>query len=63
MRARIVLASARGAQSKDIAVELGVCASTKGKWRRRFAAPGFDGLYGEPRSGKPAALMARALNR
>ncbi|MFM8747302.1 MAG: helix-turn-helix domain-containing protein [Aestuariivirga sp.] len=63
MRARIVLTSARGAQSKNIAVELGVCASTMGKCRRRFAAPGLDGLYDEPRSGKPAALMARALKR
>lgn len=69
MRARVVLASARVTQSKDIAVVLGVCANTVGKWRRRFAALGLDGLYDEPRSGKPRsiddarieALIARTL--
>lgn len=49
IRGRIVLASAWGMLSKDIAVELGVCANKVGKWRRRFAALGLDGLYDEPR--------------
>ena len=56
-------------KSKDIALELGVCANTVGKWRRRFAALRLDGLYDEPRSGAPRsiddarieALIARTL--
>jgi transposase len=56
LRARIVLACARGAQSKDVAVELGVSANTVGKWRRRFAALRLDGLHDEARSGTPRTI-------
>lgn len=56
MRARIVLASAEGLQSKVIAIELGVDAATVGKWRRRFAEHRLDGLDDEPRSGAPRSL-------
>jgi transposase len=56
MRARIVLASAEGLQSKVIAVKLGVDPATVGKWRRRFAEHRLDGLDDEPRSGAPRSL-------
>lgn len=56
LRCRIVLASAAGAQNKDVALELDVCANTVGKWRRRFIAERLDGLRDEPRSGAPRSI-------
>lgn len=56
LRCRIVLACAAGAQNKDAAQELGVCACTVGKWRRRFIADRMDGLRDEPRSGTPRSI-------
>ena len=47
-RARIVLAAAEGLENKEIAVRLEASADTVGKWRRRYAAEGLDGLYGTP---------------
>ena len=52
-RARIVLAAAEGLENKEIAVRLEASADTVGKWRRRYAAEGLDGLYDEPRPGAP----------
>ena len=43
-RARIVLAAARGLQNKDISQELGMPPNKVGRWRRRFAADGLDGI-------------------
>jgi transposase len=56
LRCRIVLACAAGAQNKDVALELDVCANTVGKWRRRFIAERLDGLRDEPRSGAPRSI-------
>jgi transposase len=56
MRARIVLACAEGQQSKHVAAKLGLDEATIGKWRRRFAEHGLDGLYDEPRSGAPRSV-------
>lgn len=56
LRCRIVLACAAGAQNKDVALELDVCACTVGKWRRRFIADRMDGLRDEPRSGTPRSI-------
>jgi transposase len=69
LRARIVLTCAAGGQSKDIAVAMGICAETVGKWRRRFASHRLEGLHDEPRSGAPRssddarieALIAQTL--
>ena len=68
-RARIVLAAAEGLENKAIVERVGADANTVGKWRRRFAARGLDGLYDEPRSGAPrkigdeeiAEIIARTL--
>ncbi len=56
LRARIVLGCAEGEQSKAVAARLGVGENTVGKWRRRFAEHGLDGLRDEPRSGTPRTL-------
>ena len=53
MRARIVLAAADGKTNTDIAEDLGVSRPTVGKWRRRFAEMGLDGLVDTPRPGAP----------
>ena len=48
-RARIVLAAADGGHNGLIAEPLGLCRSTVGKWRERFAVHRLDGLHDEPR--------------
>ena len=68
-RARIVLAAADGLENKAIVERVGADANTVGKWRRRFAERGLDGLYDEPRPGAPrkigdeqiAEVIARTL--
>ena len=55
-RAEIVLLAADGLQNKEIAARLGKDANTVGKWRRRFAERGLDGLYDEPRPGTPRKI-------
>ena len=55
-RARIVLAAAEGVENKAICAALGIDANTVGKWRKRFAAHGIDGLYDEPRPGAPREI-------
>jgi len=56
LRARIVLGCADGEQNKAVAARLGACENTVGKWRRRFAEHGLEGLRDEPRSGTPRTL-------
>ncbi|MCG2620497.1 IS630 family transposase [Arthrobacter sp. I2-34] len=53
LRARIVLAAARGDPNAVIARDLGVHPDTVRKWRKRFASGGPDGLADLPRSGRP----------
>lgn len=56
LRARIVLACAEGGQNQDVAARLGACKHTVGKWRRRFAEHGMEGLRDEPRPGAPRTV-------
>ena len=56
LRARIVLACAEGAQTKDVAARLQVDKKTVAKWRRRFVEHRLDGLRDEPRSGTPRTI-------
>jgi transposase-like protein len=58
LRARIVLAAAAGAANAAIARDLGVCADTVRKWRRRFAAGRLAGLKDAPRSGRRPVFTA-----
>jgi transposase len=56
LRARIVLAAAEGGSNIDIAAKLGCNPATVGKWRRRYAEQGIDGLLDEPRVGRPREI-------
>ncbi len=51
-RAKIILQAQLGLQNKQIAEELNTTVLTVGKWRRRFAHHGLDGLKDAPRPGK-----------
>jgi transposase len=56
LRARIVLAAAKGGHNGVIAEQLGIIRGTVGKWRERFARLRLDGLYDEPRPGAPRQI-------
>jgi transposase len=58
LRARIVLACAEEGQptNADVAARLGVNQATVGKWRRRFVVERLDGLFDDPRPGKPRTV-------
>ena len=53
MRARIILAAARGEKNISIARALSIRTETVSKWRGRFSKKGLLGLRDAPRSGKP----------
>jgi len=53
LRARIILATAEGRQTKNIAAELDVRPATVSKWRTRFAQGGISSLQDRPRPGRP----------
>ncbi len=53
VRARIVLAAARGTPNQQIADREGVHVDTVRKWRSRFAERRLDGLDDLPRPGRP----------
>jgi len=55
-RARIVLLAAEGLENKEICAVLNVDANTVGKWRRRYAEGRLDGLFDEPRPGRPPEI-------
>lgn len=56
LRARIILDSATGEQSKDIAKRLKLSMATVGKWRSRFVDRRIAGLYDDMRPGKPRTI-------
>ncbi|MEZ0134896.1 helix-turn-helix domain-containing protein, partial [Novosphingobium sp. NRRL B-2648] len=66
----MVLLCEDGLQSKEVAERLGVHEHTVGKWPRRFAQPGIEGLTDEYRAGRPrtvsdaqvAHVIERTLN-
>lgn len=71
VRARIVLASAKGETNTAVAQRLELTPATVGKWRQRFLEKRLGGLYDELRPGRPrtigeervAALIRRTLNK
>jgi transposase len=56
LRARIVLGCAAGLSNQAVAARERVTPPTVGKWRRRFAERGLDGLLDEPRPGVPRTI-------
>lgn len=62
-RARIIRFCAEGKRNDVVAREVGVCAGTVSKWRRRFAARGVDGLLDEPRPGAPRKISDAHVER
>jgi transposase len=56
LRARIILQAADGVSASETADRLRVHLQTAGKWRRRYAEKGLDGLLDEPRPGQPRKI-------
>lgn len=63
LRARIVLKCAEGLDNVDVAEELGISNQTVGKWRRRFVSRRLDGLFDEPRVGRPRTVTDDDVER
>ena len=61
MRSRIILLAAEGGSNKSIAVKLSTTPHTVGKWRKRFASLGNDGLLDEPRPGTSRKLSDKQV--
>jgi transposase len=62
-RARIILASASGAPSIEVAEAVGVTRQTVGKWRTRFLTHRLDGLLDAPRPGAPRSITDGDVER
>ncbi len=56
LRARIVLACAKGLSNQAVAAEVGVTAQTVGTWRERFRVGGLGSLGDLPRPGQPRKI-------
>ena len=59
LRARIVLLADGG--NCEIGRQLGVCADTARKWRRRYCEKGLQGLSDAPRPGRPRVFPAAVV--
>jgi transposase len=53
----------RGLSQAEVARRLGVSAQTASRWHARWAAGGMRALHASRRSGRPAQLTARQLQR
>lgn len=60
LRARIVLYANMGWNNCEIADQVAADVKTVRKWRKRYSQSGFEGLYDEPRSGRPFKFEATA---
>jgi transposase len=61
LRAKIILLLAKGHLNKDVAEELRIQPRTVGKWRSRFLAFRYAGLFDNPRPGKPRTMDDRRV--
>ncbi len=62
-RARIILGLAQGLSHEEIAKEQSVSLLAIGRWRKRWAARGLEGLQDAPGRGRKPQLSARAVGR
>lgn len=56
LRAKLILGCAEGLTDKAVSERHRVNAKTVSQWRRRFAQDRLDGLYDEPRVGRPRSI-------
>lgn len=63
LRAQIALACAVEPNNQEVAAELGITQQTVGKWRRRFVQLRLDGLFDEPRVGRPRTVTDDDVER
>ena len=63
LRASIVMLCASGQDSVDVAEALSITEQTVGKWRRRFLDRRLEGLFDEPRVGRPRTLSDADIQR
>src|SRR4029434_8489179 len=61
--ARISLGLARGLSHEEIAKEQSVSLLAIGRWRKRFAARGLEGLKDAPGRGRKPQLPAKAVGQ
>src|SRR6202051_698561 len=62
-RARIILLSASGKTTPQIAPQMGLTNATVGKWRRRFLEQEVSGLHDELRPGRPRPISDERVAR
>ena len=62
-RARIILGLARGLSHQEIAEEQSVSLLAIGRWRKRWAAKGLEGLQDAPGRGRKPRLSPKAVGR
>ena len=60
-RARIILALAEGLSHQEISREQGVSLLAIGRWRKRWAAQGLEGLQDAPGRGRKPTIAAAAI--
>lgn len=60
LRSNIVLYASLGWNNSDIADQVAADVKTVRKWRKRYSQNRFEGLYDEPRSGRPFKFEATA---
>lgn len=63
LRARIILECGKGLENIEVAEQLGISNQTVGKWRKRFVAARLDGLFDEPRPGRPRLVSDADVER
>ena len=60
-RSRMVLLAAEGLTNLEIAARVGACGPTVGVWRNRFHEKRLEGLFDEPRVGRPREIGDDAI--